>query len=466
MVESAIIEIENQYFEILEKYYSDLYDCYIESNKDLSIALSKYKSKQIDFVMPGYKNPSIFRKEQCKIEINEFWDKNYTVIENCIRRNKNIGVFGGGDSFSDRYRTEISSNSLFYELLVFNEPIYGRIPEKLEMEMEQGTLRFWHDIINILDIKQYIITNNGQHFIVIFPLAKILSDKEREDIMQESWEETQKYVSDVFGLGKGEFWEDIAILKDTSLEEAQTKLFDNGLYYRIDEAMNYSQSLISEKERRDFEQFCFESWGTFNRDFLRCYLMRAVIPNLTMVSFSEYKKINAISTKLNSNPILDRNDWMPLKSEAASSKFRATEDYLFCCSVHRNDKMNALISLTPEELLDIRSKNEPSEFRDFFHKVTGDMYHTYDELDEISEEVYSRFDEMLDKTVGDIKDQRNISRFKSIVGLAKTGAGLVPSPLLTVLITINDVLESCKNLFTSMKNKETIIEHIHKNKGN
>ena len=97
----------------------------------------------------------------------------------------------------------------------------------------------------------------------------------------------------------------IKILKDLSLEDIQKKLVESGIGSNIAEAMNYTQNMLTESEKRFFyisisifnigcsrikqfsilfyilltmqnmltesekrffEKFCFESWGGFNRD--------------------------------------------------------------------------------------------------------------------------------------------------------------------------------------------------------
>lgn len=372
-----------------------------------------------------------------------------------------IELFGVGDSYSWEFNNEICRNALFYDVVVLNDP-FRSIRDLREFELEQNEVIFFRNILHVMDIKKYVVSSDDRQFVILAPLEDIITEEEKCQLYEEAKEEGERFAKEIFGLGNGEVWEDIAVMKELSLEEAQEKLYDYGLYLNLGEAMTYSQDLLSESEKREFEKFCFESWGYFNRDFLRCVLMRQAIPSMAITLFYTYKQHGLMSAHLKSNPILGRNEWMPIKREAFNKSIKATEEYLFCCSVHRNDKMQELVSFNPEEIMELRNQDDPKSFRRFFHEVTQDMYFTYNDLDGISNEVYKRFDEVLDKEVENLRKSKTQKTVSSVVGMLKGALGFVP--LLSYAVSAYDIGASAIGLSKNLKQKETIIEHIGKNK--
>ena len=309
-----------------------------------------------------------------------------------------------------------------------------------------------------MDIKNYVISSDNRQFVILVPLEDIITEDEKKQLFKEAKSEGEKYVNEIFGLKPGNLWENISLMKDLSLEDAQETLLTSGMSLNLGEAMTYSQDMLSEEEKRAFEQFCFESWGYFNRDFLRCVLMQQAIPSIAISLFYGYKKHSQISIKLKSNPILGRHEWMPIKRDAASKNYKATDEYMFCCSVHRNDKMQELVWLNPEEVLELRSKDNPRNFRKFFHEVTEDMYFSYDNLDEITNEVYKRFDELLDMEIVNVRKNKNSKIIRSVIGMLKGALGFIP--LLSYALSVYDIGASSIELSKELNQKETIIEHI------
>ena len=92
-----------------------------------------------------------------------------------------------------------------------------------------------------MDIKKYVASSDDRQFVILAPLETILTEEEKGQLYKEAEVEGVKFANEIFGLGSGEVWEDIALMKDISLEEAQEKLFAHGLYLNLGEAMTYSQ---------------------------------------------------------------------------------------------------------------------------------------------------------------------------------------------------------------------------------
>lgn len=461
MAERTIVEIEKKYYDILERYYSELYEEYLKSDKDIDKAINKYCSEQPVFYISGNKDVLNYKRQLFIEEINAFWNEYFKTISDYILSVPSVGIFGVGDFYSREFKNEISRNALFYDVIVLNDP-FRIIRNAHEFEMKQNEQIFFRNVLHVIDIKKYVVSSDDREFVILAPLGDIITEKEKEQLYEEAKLEGEKYVKEIFGIGDGELWEDVLLMKNLSLEEAQKKLYDHGMFLNLEEAMTYSQDMLSEKSKREFEKFCFESWGYFNRDFLRSILMLEAIPVIATNLFNIYKQHGLISAYLKSSPILGRNEWMPVKREALNKSFRATDEYMFCCSVHRNDKMQELVSFAPEEIMEIRSKDEPKSFRSYFHKVTEDMYFTYDDLDGISNEVYERFDELLNNEVVNTRKLKNKKNITSIIGILKGALGFVP--LLSYVLSVYDIGVSAIDLSNNLKQKETIIEYIGKRK--
>lgn len=461
MVERTIVEIELKYFEILESHYSELYEEYLKCDKDTDKAIKKYRSTQPKLYIPGSKDLLNYKRRMFIEEIGAFWQENLKAVTDYIFNVSSVGIFGVGDSYSWEFNNEICRNALFYDVIVLNDP-FRFIRNLHEFEMEQNEVIFLRNVLHVMDVKKYVASSDDSPFVILAPLDDIITEEEKEQLFIEAEVEGKKLVNEIFGLGNGEAWEDIALMKNLSIEEAQNKLYAHGMYLNLAEAMTYTQDLYSEEEKRKIEEFCFESWGHFNRDFLRCVLMIQAIPDIAITLFYSYKQHGLMATHLKSNPILGRNEWMPIKREAFNKRIRATEEYMFCCSVHRNDKMQRLVTFNPEEIMELRNQEDPKSFRHFFHEVTEDMYFTYDDFDGISNEVYKRFDELLDKEVANLRKSKTQKTVNSVVGMLKGALGFVP--LLSYAVSIYDIGASAFDLSNNLKQKETIIEHIGKRK--
>lgn len=461
MVERTIVEIEEKYYGIIERYYSELYDEYLKCDKNTEKAIKNYCSMQPKIYIPGNKNLLNYKRKTFIEDINAFWNEYLKTVTDYILSIPSVGIFGVGDSYSWEFNNEIRRNALFYDVIVLNDP-FRVIRNTREFELKQNEQIFFRNILHVMDIKRFVVSSDDRQFVILAPLDDIITEEEKEHLLKEAELEGKKYVNEIFGLGDGELWEDILLMKNLSLEEAQEKLYEYGMFLNLGEAMTYSQDMLSEKDKREFEKFCFESWGDFNRDFLRCVLMLEAIPSIAINLFYIYKQHGLMSAHLKSNPILGRNEWMPVKRDALNKSFRAPDDYLFCCSVHRNDRMQELVSLNPDEILEIRSKDEPKNFRRFFHKVTEDMYFTYDDLDGISNEVYKKFDELLDNEVVNIRKSKIKRTISAVIGMLKGALGFVP--LLSYVLSAYDIGVSAIDLSNNIKQKETIIEHIGKRK--
>ena len=238
MVDRMIVEIELKYYEIIERHYSELYDEYLKCDKDTNKAIEKYRGTQPKFYMPGSKDLLHYKRKTFIEEMSAFWQAYIKTVTDYILSVQSVGIFGVGDSYSWEFKNEISRNALFYDVIVLNDP-FSPISDLHEFEMEQNEWIFFSNVLHVMDIKKYVASSDDRQFVILAPLERILTEEEKGQLYKEAEVEGVKFANEIFGLGSGEVWEDIALMKDISLEEAQEKLFAHGLYLNLGEAMTY-----------------------------------------------------------------------------------------------------------------------------------------------------------------------------------------------------------------------------------
>lgn len=122
-----VIELEKEYFNLIYELFNELILIYSEDNISVDEAVKKFLAKQqhTTILIPGYKDNYSFKRKQMYNMNQVFWKKNKDTFIEFIIKERNVGIFGVGDNtFASEYLSEIKRNSLFYDVLVFNDPFY------------------------------------------------------------------------------------------------------------------------------------------------------------------------------------------------------------------------------------------------------------------------------------------------------------------------------------------------------
>lgn len=445
-----ILQIEAEYYNIIFEAYPDLLDMYDQGGISIHETIQKYIQNKPIIIIPNHSDNIVYKKTKFLKEVHNFWLKNIDAIQDCFTsQNKySIGVFGGADHSAYDYSEEISRNSLFFDILVFDDPFF-LLDDETEKEQvyTPNKIAFFESILLVYSIKKFVFQENGEPFVLIVPFH-LLGDNCKALFFSEADVKSKEYLSNTFGLTYNDYISDIGTIKEWSLERIQAQLYSDGLFYSVGEAMNYSQNMISDKSKREFENLCFELWGGFNRDFLRCILFLEALRGIAHTSYYTYKIHYNIAQQLRGCPINNRNEWTPMKMEFGSATFRASEDYLFTCAVHRNDQLYQLVSLTESELCQLRTRKTCAEFRNFFHQATNSLILSYSDTEEIANEVFAKVDEMLITHEQLSALSKKSASKRAIFGLAKIGLSLIP--FLSYGVAAFDTLVTSKDYLSTM----------------
>lgn len=460
-----IIEIQNNYFAQIQELFGDLILIFEKEATSVSDAVDKYLSKQKTFFIPGYKDNLAYKRQLLYKNNYMFWSENKNLIADYIKSRSNVGIFGVGDNtFIYDYPNEIKRNSLFYDILVFNDPFYTYYSSDKELNFNSNAVLFYESILYLWIIKRYTSLDGNEAFSIVFPFDSLLSDEEKNIIADNSKNHADSWVNEMFGIketinGTDNLVNNISLLKDMTLEEIQEKLYKNGIYQSVTEALNYSQNLLSDAEKREIERFCIESWGSFNRDFVRCLLLMEALPSIALTNYYTYKLHTIISAQLNSSPIIAQREWGALQRDLKNHPLPVSTDYMYTCAVHRNDNMAILMSLNYDEITKYHGKTSCAEFRNFFNKATQEIVNTHVNFDEIANEVFVRTDALLKKEYQDIIVNRRHTKKNALIGMFKSALGFVP--FLSWVISAFDFGVSGFKYASTLKNQPTVIEHIY-----
>ncbi len=464
-MKEKIIKIQEEYFDILCNYFGELIN--IESEKhDIDTSIRSYLLKQKPIYISGYKDSDSYKRHLFFETIDRFWKKNETVLLNFIKEKKNVGIFGIGDStFASKYCEEIGRNSLFYDVIILGDPFDTGYSTSGEYDTDHNIKAICANVLYMWKIKEFILDKEQEVFVLIFPLNHILKPEIKERIYDESVKAGTEWINDVFGFYPDSNMDNIVkgikILKDLSLEDIQKKLVESGIGSNIAEAMNYTQNMLTESEKRFFEKFCFESWGGFNRDFLKSVLAYQSLCSITITLFIREKEAFCVANELSSNPIIGSDEWAPLLRDLKDSFLQASPNYMYTCAIHRNDKMSSLMFLEPNEVKTMHSKKNIEEYRELFYSATSDIEYAYGDVDKIANEVFIKLDEAIDNELKNKKVKRKKERWSSIIGFVKGGMGFVP--ILSYAISGWDMISSGRSIVQNLKDKESLIDHLAKN---
>ncbi len=458
-----VIELEKEYFNNIYESFHDLILIFEEDNISIEDTVKKYLDRQqTSIFIPGYKDNHSFKRKQMYKTNVEFWNNNKDTFIEFILNEKNIGIFGVGDStFTSEYLNEIKRNSLFYDVLVFNDPFYSFWNTDKEANFDSSVFHFYANILYIWEIKCYLSVEENEVFSIIFPFDSLLTDEEKSIIIGESRNAAASWINEIFGItfDNNDIVSNIEKIKNLSKEKIQNELYKNGIYVSYLEALDYHQNLLDEETKREIERFCFQSWGRFNRDFVRCILSLDALPAMVTVNYYTYKLHSLLTMRLKSNPIMSRNEWAPLQRELKNQLLNVSSDYMYTCAIHRNDQMASLMELNYDEIVRYHNKKQCTDFRDFFYKATNEIVNTHVNVDEIANEVFSKTDDLLMEEYKNIFLNKKKKRKNAIIGFIKGAMGYVP--ILSYVVSSFDVVASAKNFVQTLDNKESLIEHFN-----
>ena len=458
-----VIEVEKEYFSLLQEMFWELISIFEEEHLSVDETVKKYlvKQRQTTIFVPGYKDNHSFRRRQMYEKNITFWNKNKDTLIDFISSQTNVGIFGVGDNiFVSEYLNETKRNSLFYDVIVFNDPFYTIFATDKELDYESNIAIFYRNILYIWEIRRYLSIEKNEVFTIVFPFDILLTNEEKINIADESHLVAVSWINEIFGITSDEndFVRNLEKVKQLPIEKIQEKLYRNGIYQNYIEALNYSQNMLSEKEKKEIERVCFELWGTFNKDFVRCLLTLEALPSLATTNYYTYKLHFILAMRLKSNPIMSRNEWAPMQRELKNQSLKVSGDYMYTCAIHRNDQMASLMELDYDAIVKYHNRKQCADFRSLFYEATKEIVNTYVNVDEIAKEVFCRIDELLAKENQDILFNRKQTKKNAIIGFLKVGLGFVP--ILSYAISAFDAAISVKDYVKTLNNKETLVEYL------
>lgn len=458
-----VIELEKEYFNLIYESFHDLILIYEEDNISIEKAVKKYLAKQqTTILVPGYKDNYSFKRKQLYKKNVEFWNNNKDTFIEFISGKNNVGIFGVGDNtFTSEYLNEIKRNSLFYDILVFNDPFYTFWHSDKESNFDSSIFLFYSNILYIWEIKCYLSVEENEVFTIIFPFDSLLTNEENANIMNESRNVAISWINEIFDItaNKDDIVSNIGKVKHLSIEKIQEELYRNGIYEDYLAALDYNQNLLDENTKKEIESFCIQSWGRFNRDFVRCLLTLEALPSLATVSYYTYKLHSLLAMRLKSNPIMSRKEWAPLQRELKKQTLNVSSDYMYTCAIHRNDQMASLMELNYDEIVLYHNKKQCTDFRNFFYKATNEIVNTHVNVDEIANEVFSKTDDLLMEEYKNIFSNKKKMKKNAIIGFIKGLMGYVP--VLSYAVSTSDIAFSIKDFAQTLNNKESLIEHLN-----
>ena len=455
-----MIDIQKEYFEIVTENFGPLIDAF-ESTNSIEKAIEVFKQQTPSLIVPGYSDNQLYRMKKTRENLVRFWKRYMEPCREFIVSSENVGFFGAYDNVEvSHYMNALKRNSLFYSILVFDDPFFVGCYSEKEWKFDSNAEIYYRNVLNIRMMNQYISDKECQPFAVFFPFLSLFSDNEKHSIVQGTVRSAKKWISDVFNLSMEEpdYEDDIKKLKEYPADEIEFALIENGFDKSYLGGLNYHMQLLSEDQRRCNEELCRSIFGSVDREGIRAILSYEVLPNIAGINCTCYSFDMHISNLLGINPILSRKEWMPLKRDMQGKMLPATDDYLFGAAVHRNDRMAELVSLDDEELLLLHSSENCSRFRKLFHEANQEIRVPYSNIEEISEEVFAKTDEILEKEVNEYFKKSRAAKGKSIFGLIKCAASYVP--ILSYVVNVIDSFGAAKDFVTTMRDKDTFIEHF------
>ena len=250
-----VLELEKEYFDLIYELFNELILIY--SNNDISIdeAVKEFLVKQqhTTIFIPGYKDNNSFKRRQMYKRNRKFWDKNKETFIEFIIKKGNVGIFGIGDNtFTSEYMNEVKRNSLFYDVLVFNDPFYTLELSDEEMDCYTNDFLFYSNILYIWGIKRYLSVEENEVFAIIFPFDSLLTHEDITTIMDESHDAAVSWINQIFDItGNNDgIVSDIEKIKNLPIEKIQEELYRNGIYQNYIEALNFGLDRLTEDNRK------------------------------------------------------------------------------------------------------------------------------------------------------------------------------------------------------------------------
>ncbi|WFR55052.1 hypothetical protein QA584_15685 [Anaerocolumna sp. AGMB13025] len=464
----SLYKIESEYYLIFDEFYGSFYQEYKKSGKEKVVFIKKYLDNQKSIILCSDENNLSYRRNEFRSRVKKFWDDRKKIINEGLNSYSNIGLFGAcDDKYVSYYETEIKQNALYYDLLILNDPFYTPYANKRDNLNYSFINTFYKNVLELMDLKSYVLTTNKEIFAIIYP-TNIMTESNEEEVLYQSCRKNAVDISkNLFGVdysGETELWKNIEILKSLSDLQIEKKMAECEIYINMAEAQQYEWDTMEKDTIQQYIQFMNESWGCFNKDFMRCVLNYAIINNIITTNHYTYKMHCKESINFKANPIFNKDEWEPFLYEVAGNAFPASDEFKYMCAIHRNDKLAEIVELSSDEILDHREYKNVTQYRDFLGKAVASIHNTPDQFEEIAIEVFSKIDELLDDECKKIAKTRKMTSKKAIWGLGKAIAGYIP--YISYIPTTLDVGLGIKSYANTLKDKESILETINKRNKN
>lgn len=461
-----LYEIEEEFFSILEEHYGPFYLKYTESTLDKKIYIDSFLANHNFVKLPKGEDDLSYRRREFIKSVNTFWEQKSTQIQECLKNYSNIGVFGSCDDiYPFYYENEIKQNALYYDLLVLNDPFYQLYANDKDYLYGPFSKTFYYNVLALMDLKRYVLCTSKKIYVIIYPTDSIEKAEEQEKIYKESMKNANIIAKQILGIDYSEInaiEKNIGILKHLSDSELQKILADNEIYVNLKEAQQYEYYIMSPKTKREYVEFMLESWGRLNTDFMRCILNYSIIRNIICRNHYIYKMHSRQAINLNANPIFNKDEWEPFLYEMSGSSYPVSDEFKYMCAVHRNDKMAMMVQMSAQEIEKYRTGKDSEIFREYLCKAIKSIHKTPDCFEEISQEVFDKFDILLESECKNIIETKRKNKFKAIWGIGKAILGYVP--YISYLVTTADLGVGIKNFSNLLNDKESVLETINKRK--
>lgn len=451
-----LIDIQKEYYAILEEFYLDFYNEFKNSTLDKREYILTLIRKKI--ILPKGGNNFSIKRYDFLTRIKKFWDKNYKEFYLCINKYKNKGFYGTTENITTHlYESEIKQNALYFDLILLNDPFYYPVFNAELDNYKPNILFFYESIINIFEIKKYILCRSDLIYTVMCPTMFPENDSTESKMYVDNRNRAIYLCKEVFALNYEEpnLIRDMEKLKALSDEEISRMFDKNGFIINLREAQKYEYALAEDV----IISTSNELFGQINHDFIRCVLNYRAIINLTTTRLVTYDIHCKQAKSIKANPILDIYEWQPLKLQYSNlAGLPASAEYKYTCAVQRNDKISIIVEMTSDEILKFRQSNDSIAFRKFMNTITNEISHTPECFDEIATETFEKLKEFLQKEYDKLNLNRRQRIRKAVFGLAKGISGFVP--YLSYISTPYDIFESVKDVAKSVKRDELIIDNL------
>lgn len=461
-----LYDIEEEYFSVLENHYDSFYLEYKSSGLDKKTYIKNYLSNHNFIKLSKGEDDLSYRRRELKNSVNIFWNQKSTQIKECLKEYLNIGVFGScDDKYCFYYEDEVRQNALYYDLLILNDPFALPYANDRDYLFGSFLMTFYYNVLTIMDLRQYVLSESRQVYVVIYPTDKMEEVEVKQKILNESENNAKKIAKQIFGIdysGNRPIWMDFNILKNLSDCEVQRMLVENEIYVNLTEAQQYEFYTMNPESKRKWEEFMIESWGRYNEDFMRCLLNYSIIKHIITTNHYIYKMHSRQAVKLNANPIFNKDEWEPFVYEMSGSSYPASDEFKYMCAVHRNDKMAMMVQMSAQEIEKYRAGKDVEVFRNFLCKAVKSIHNTPECFEEISREVFEKFDSLLEVEYKKNIEEKKKNKFKAIWGIGKALLGYIP--YISYLTTTYDLGIGIKNFSNQLNDKETILETMNRRK--